>query len=195
MNLYTTTVTLFLVMNPLGNIPVFISTLQYVDPKRRLTILIRESFFALIILVIFLFAGHAIIKGLQVTEPALGIAGGIILFLIAIKLIFPPPKINNDTPISEPFLVPLATPLFAGPATMATTMLLATQNPGETSSMLASLFFAWLLSAILIISSSTLSRMLGSRGLTALERLMGMILTTLAVQMFFTGIQSFFHLT
>ena len=88
MNLYTATITLFLVMNPLGSIPIFITTLQHITPKRRTKIIMREALFAFVILVVFLFAGHAILRGLLVTPSDLSIAGGIILFLIAIRMIF-----------------------------------------------------------------------------------------------------------
>jgi multiple antibiotic resistance protein len=193
MNFYAATITLFLVMNPLGNIPVFISTLRNVTAKKRPKIILREAIFALIILTIFLFSGHAIIRGLQVSEPALSIAGGVILFIIALRLIFPPDKTSHDKPESEPFLVPLAVPLFAGPAAMATSMVIADQQPDKIWIWFAALVTAWFMSSILLLLSSKLSKYLGHRGLTAIERLMGMILTTLAVQMFLTGIQNFYH--
>lgn len=196
MNLYSSAMTLFLVLNPLGNIPVFITTLQHVEPTRRYWVIFRECLFALLILLIFLFAGQSVIKGLQVSEPALGISGGIILFLIAIRLIFPQDaKQEKDKLSGEPFLVPLAIPLVAGPATMATLMLLSTQYQGHTTSLLIALLCAWAAVTGILLSSTPLSRLLGLRGLTALERLMGMILTTLAVQMFMTGVDQFFNLS
>jgi len=195
MNIYSAAVTLFLIMNPLGNVPVFISTLQHTDPKRRLFIIAREAIFALLILNAFLFSGREILHGLQVSESALNMAGGIILFLIAIKLIFPPSKVEADTPTSEPFLVPLAIPLFAGPATMAMTILLADQYPKSIWHIFIALLLAWGISSVILLASAQLSKLLGQRGLTAIERLMGMILTTVSVQMFFTGIQHFFNLS
>lgn len=194
MNIYSMAVALFLVLNPLGNIPVFITTLQHVEPKRRHWIIFRECVLALIILMAFLFAGHSILKGLNISEAALGISGGIILFLIAIRLIFPAPKYDKEKQTGEPFLVPLAVPLVAGPATMATLMLLGTQNKGHQFDLFIALLCAWIVVTITLLSSTLLSRFLGIRGLTALERLMGMLLTTLAVQMFLNGIQHFFHL-
>ena len=194
MNLYTATITLFLVMNPLGNIPIFISALQHIPPKRRNKIIMREASFAFIILAVFLFTGRPILEGLQVTSSALSIAGGIILFLIAIRLIFPASKEKNEEPTGEPFLVPLAVPLFAGPATMAMVMLLANQEDHSILFTFLALILAWLLSSFLLLLGSAISRFLGKRGLIALERLMGMILTTISVQMFLTGIQEYFHL-
>lgn len=194
MNIYSMAMALFLVLNPLGNIPVFITTLQHVAPKRRYWVIFRECIFALIILLIFLFAGHSVLKGLNISESALGISVGIILFLIAIRLIFPAQKTDKEKRTGEPFLVPLAIPLVAGPATMATLMLLSSQNHGHTLDLFLALVIAWIVVTFILLVSMPLSRVLGIRGLTALERLMGMILTTLAVQMFLNGIQHFFHL-
>lgn len=194
MNLYTAVITLFLVMNPLGNIPIFIATLQHIAPKDRNRIILREAIFAFVILTVFLFAGRVILKGLNVTSSALSVAGGIILFLIAIRLIFPPPKDKSSTFEGEPFLVPLAVPLFAGPATMAMIMLLVSQPGAKIWLTFLALLIAWLASASCLLSSNILSKLLGKRGLIAVERLMGMILTTIAVQMFLTGIQQYFTL-
>ena len=196
MNISSMAIALYLVLNPLGNIPVFITTLQHVEPKRRYWIIFRECIFALLILLVFLFAGHGILTGLQISESALGIAGGMILFLIAIRLIFPASSKHDKEKLhGEPFLVPLAIPLVAGPATMATLMLLATQNPGHTFDIFCALLLAWATVTLTLLASTPLSRILGVRGLTALERLMGMLLTTLAIQMFLNGIQKFFHLS
>lgn len=193
MNLYTATITLFLVMNPLGNIPVFIATLKHLDPKKRSKIILREAIFAFLILIVFLFAGNYILEGLHVTASALSIAGGIILFLIAIKFIFPEDKEKPVKVESEPFLVPLAIPLFAGPATMAMLMVLTEQQPHKFATIFLALVIAWTLASSLLLSSNIISNILGKRGLTALERLMGMLLTTIAVQMFLSGIQGYFH--
>lgn len=192
MNIFSAAFTLFLVMNPLGNIPVFIITLQHLDPRRRARIIFREALFALMILILFMFAGKYIIAALQVSPSALSISGGLILFLIAIRLIFPAPKTNNEKQGGEPFLVPLAIPLFAGPASMATVILLANQNPGHSLGLLMALILSWGISSSLLMLSSKLSVWLGEKGLVALERLMGILLTTIAVQMFMTGIQQFF---
>jgi multiple antibiotic resistance protein len=195
MNLYTATITLFLVMNPLGNIPIFISALRDIPPQRRTRIIVREAIFAFLILSAFLFAGGRILEGLQITTSALSIAGGIILFVIAIRLIFPESKEKTTEPAGEPFLVPLAIPLFAGPATMAMVMLLEEQQKGSIWYTMLALIIAWSAASFLLIASSKLSSLLGKRGLIAMERLMGMILTTISVQMFLAGIEQYFHLT
>jgi multiple antibiotic resistance protein len=191
MNLYAATLTLFFVMNPLGNIPVFVSVLQHIEPKRQKKIIIRESFIALLILIIFLFSGKQILHSMSISESALSIAGGMILFLISIKMIFPGYE-AREIPKAEPFLVPLAVPLFAGPAAMTMTMLLAEQNIWVT---FIALLISWALSALLLLASFRISKIMGMRGLTAIERLMGMLLTTIAIQMFLSGINSYFHLS
>jgi len=181
-------------MNPLGNIPFFITTLQHIAPKRRTRIIVREAVFAFLILALFLFVGRPLLKGLQVTPAALSIAGSIILLLIAIRMIFPPTKGKTEEDAGEPFIVPLAIPMFAGPATMAMVMLMVTQQPEEIWYVFLALVIAWIISSALLIASNWISSLLGKRGLIALERLMGMVLTTIAVQMFLTGIHGYFQL-
>ncbi len=195
MTLYTATITLILVMDPLGNIPVFLSILNTVPPKRRQRIILRETFFAFIILTTFLFFGKYILEGMQISEPALGIAGGIILFLIAIRMIFPHEHENLRVKLThEPFIVPLAIPLIAGPSTLTVVMLFANTQPKHIWLWMLALFIAWLISTTVLVFADKLRKFLGERGLIAIERLMGMVLTTMAVQMFLTGIGQFFHL-
>lgn len=188
MTLYSATITLLLIMDPLGNIPLFLSTLKAVDRKRRKWIILRESFIAFIILVLFLFFGQYILEGMHISQPALSISGGIILFLISIRMIFP----HNDQdgagkPPVEPFIVPLAVPLIAGPSTMTMVMLLASQAPYDMSRWFIALFAAWFITTVILVFADNLRKILGERGLIAIERLMGMILTTMAVQMFLSG--------
>jgi multiple antibiotic resistance protein len=181
-------------MDPLGNIPLFLSTLNHVDPKRRQWIILRESLIAFAILSIFLFFGQSILEGMHISQPALQIAGGIILFIISIRMIFP--EEGQDTTsqfISEPLIVPLAIPLIAGPSTMTMVMLLANQAPYDMSRWFGALTIAWLITTIILIFSDGLRKILGERGLVAVERLMGMILTTMAVQMFLSGFEQFIH--
>jgi multiple antibiotic resistance protein len=195
MNLYTATITLILVMDPLGNVPVFLTVLNSVELKRRKLIVLRETFIAFLILLLFLFFGKNILESMQLSGPALGISGGIILFLIAIKMIFPHEENQKRSPqIGEPFIVPLAIPLIAGPSALAFVMLLGNQAPQHLGLWTIALFIAWLTCTIILVCADFLRKILGDRGLTAIERLMGMILTTMAVQMFLTGIKDFFQL-
>ena len=181
---------IFLVLDPLGNIPMFLFVLQNIAPQRRKAIIIRESFFALIILTIFLFAGRSILNALHVTESSLGIAGGVILMFIAIRMIFTSSgevfKIELE---SEPLVFPLAVPLTAGPAAMTTVILIMGKDPTRWLEWFLAMFCAWLVSSIILYYSSYFNRIFGRRGLLACERLMGMLLTTVAVQMFIDGLR------
>lgn len=195
MTLFSATITLFLVMDAFGNIPIFISILSSVDSKRRALIILRESFFAYCFLLLFLYFGRNILHGLGISEPALGIAGGIILFLIAIKMIFPSHDGNKEPQIGEPFIVPLAIPLLAGPSAMAMVLLFATQYPDKLHLWFLAVTIASVAAMLVLLFASMLRKYLGQKGLIAMERLMGMVLTTVAVQMFLDGIQHFVKLT
>jgi multiple antibiotic resistance protein len=196
MNIYSAAVTLFLVMDPVGNIPIFLSLLKQVDPKRRTKIILRESLIALAILTLFLFCGRTILQSLNISQEALGIAGGIILFLIAIKMLFPtqqnqPAVLNGD----EPFIVPMAIPLLAGPSAMATVILFASQAPHRMREWFVALVAASLVATLILLFAVPLQKLLGVKVIAALERLMGMILTTIAVQMFLTGLGTYLSRT
>lgn len=184
---------LFLVMDPLGNIPIFLSVLEDVAPERRTRVLIRELLLAFLVLVLFLFFGQYLLGFLQLSQESIRIAGGIILFLIALKMVFPVHRSAYDAEEiqGEPMLVPLAIPLVAGPSAMAVVMLMATNNPGRMLDWLVALFAAWLLSSLILLSANSLKKFLGKRGLVAMERLMGMLLIALAVQMLLEGISAY----
>jgi len=184
---------LFLVMDPLGNIPVFLSVLEDVKPARRTRVLVRELLLAFFVLVLFLFFGQYLLGFLQLSEHSIRIAGGIILFLIALKMVFPMARSAHaaEKLSGEPLLVPLAIPMVAGPSSMAMVMLLATNHPARMQELLIALFAAWLLSSIILLSANGLKRFLGQRGLIAMERLMGMLLVALAVQMLLEGISAY----
>jgi multiple antibiotic resistance protein len=184
---------LFLVMDPLGNIPIFLSVLEDVAPERRTRVLIRELLLAFVVLVLFLFFGQYLLGFLQLSQHSIRIAGGIILFLIALKMVFPVKRSAHlvEEIQGEPLLVPLAIPMVAGPSAMAIVMLMATNNPDRMMDWLLALFLAWLLSSLILVSANGLKRFLGQRGLIAMERLMGMLLIALAVQMLLEGISAY----
>jgi multiple antibiotic resistance protein len=190
MDIFSTALLLFLVIDPIGNIPAFLFILRSVPEERHRRIIFRELFIALIVLVLFLFFGPFILEALQVSQGSLGAAGGIILFLIAVRMIFPVPKgvFGEEAEAGEPFIVPLAVPLIAGPAAMATLMLLMARDPANWSQWLAALLLAWSISGLILLSADRLARLLGRRTLTAIERLMGLVLTAVAVQMFIDGV-------
>jgi multiple antibiotic resistance protein len=196
MTLYTIAVTLILVMDPLGNIPVFLAVLKDVDANRRKLVILRENLFAFLILATFLFFGASILHGLNIAESALSVAGGIILFLIAIRMIFPTEEGRfGDPGMGEPFVVPLAIPMIAGPSSIATVLLFASQHPTNKIEAFFALVIASCFCTALFLASNYLRKILGAKGLIAIERLMGMLLTTIAVQMFLSGLQGYLKLS
>ena len=182
---------LFLLMDAFGNIPLYISFLKGVDPKRQRIIIFREMVIALLIIILFSFIGDALMHFLHISLDTIQIAGGIVLFLLCLKMIFPTsPDPNEALPhTSEPFIVPLAVPLVAGPSVLAAVMIYAKQY--ESLLLVGSIFIAWAASLVILMTCEFLKRFLGWRGITALERLMGLILLLIAVQMFMSGVSSF----
>ena len=182
-------------MDPLGNIPIFVSVLDQVRPERRYRVLARELLIALAILFAFLFGGQYLLAALHLSQYSVSVAGGIILFLIALKMIFPVPRQmrDNDEPDDdeEPFLVPLAVPMVAGPSAMAILLLLATRHPDRLGLWSLALFLAWAATAVILAAAPLIKDLLGKRGLIAVERLMGMLLVAISVQMFLEGITEF----
>jgi multiple antibiotic resistance protein len=184
-------ITLFLIMDPLGNIPLFLSSLKTVDPERRQRVLARELLFAYGVLLACLFLGGWALQLLGLEQESISIAGGIVLFLIALRMIFPAEKSDMDLPEGEPFLVPLAVPLIAGPSALAALLLLQRSSPGQTGELVIALTIAWALTGAILLSSTFFYRVLRERGLMAMERLMGMLLVMVAVQMFMNGVKAF----
>lgn len=193
-SLVSNAILLFLVMDPIGGLPVWLSLLRSVDARRQSQIVLREMAIAFVVLLGFLFAGPAIMELFGLSQTSLSLAGGIILFLIALRMIFPGPEgIMGEDYEGEPLIVPLAIPMIAGPSAMATIMLLATKQPDQIGMLALALLLASTASAIVLFFAERLQRFLGPRPLIAMERLMGMILTTLAVEMFCKGLRAFMH--
>jgi multiple antibiotic resistance protein len=191
MRIFFNAITLLLVMDPLGNIPPFMSALKKVDAERRRKVLVREILIAYIVLLTFLFAGKYILQLLSLQQETISIAGGIVLFLIALRMVFPQEQPARDTLRGEPFIVPLAIPLVAGPSTLASLLLLQQSSPHNALQLFLALTLAWIITAMILLSSTILFRLLKERGLIAIERLMGMLLVMLAVQMFINGVAKF----
>lgn len=183
--------TLFLLMDSIGNIPLYITFLKGVNPQRQRIIICRELFIALFIILLFNFVGDALMRFLHVQNDTIQIAGGIILFLLCLKMIFPPPHDPNEflPHDNEPFIVPLAVPLVAGPSVLAAVMIYSKQEDNLT--MFGAILLAWLASLIILLGSSFLKKILGWRGILAMERLMGLVLILIAVQMFLSGLSGF----
>jgi MarC family membrane protein len=195
MDVFSTALLLFLVLDPIGNIPAFLSILDNVPAERRRTVLSRELLIALATLILFLFFGKYILTALQISQASLGAAGGIIVFLIALRMIFPGPKGAMVEEVDgEPFIVPLAIPLIAGPAAMATLMLFMARDPKDWPRWLAALLLAWSASSMILLLANQLARLLGKRTITAIERLMGLVLTAVAVQMLINGAEQAYHM-
>lgn len=196
MDTFSAAVMLFLIMDPLGNLPVFLSILRHVDPKRRRKVMLRELLFSLVIMMGFLFAGQQILSFLNLRQEAVSIAGGIILFLIAIKMIFPSPGgVTGLAAGEEPFLVPMAIPMIAGPSILASLLLLANQEPTRMVDWSLALLMAWGASAVILMFYELFNKLLGERGLTAVERLMGMLLVMISVQMLLDGVHHYLAVT
>ena len=192
MDIFSAAVMLFLIMDPLGNLPIFASILRHIDPKKRRRVLIRELIFALGIMLLFLFAGEAILNFLNLRSESVSIAGGIILFLIAIRMIFPQPGgVVGLAAGEEPFIVPMAIPLMAGPSVLAALILLAHTDSTRMLDWTIALLAAWGVSSVILLFYKVFTKVLGEKGLTAVERLMGMVLVMIAVQMFLDGIASY----
>lgn len=189
MSVLSASILLFMVMDPFGNIPLFLSALNQAPTERHKRIVARESFIALVLLVGILFAGPFFLRAMQISDVALRFAGGLILLLIAIKMVFGRAgQMFEGTPDGEPLIVPLAVPYIAGPTTTAMILVLVGQEPGRWPEWLLSLFLAWLASTVILLSSTRLAILMGARVMCAVERLMGLILTAISAEMFLRGI-------
>jgi multiple antibiotic resistance protein len=181
-------VTLFFVMDPIGNIPIFHAILKEVPQGTRIRIIFRELLIALVILLVFLFLGTEILGFLGLTQPVLNVAGGIILFVIAIRMVFAMKTLGVDEDETDPFIVPLAIPMVAGPSAITILMVQATSQPARIFEWFLALLLAWILTTAILVASPFILRVLGQRGVRALERLMGMLLILISVQMLLDGV-------
>jgi len=178
-------------MDPIGNISSFLKMVHGIEPKRQSIILFREMLIALGFMMLFNFIGEFIFNLLQISETTVKLSSGVILFLIAIQILFPKQGgIRETVREEEPFIIPLAIPLIAGPSLLATIMLYARLEP-SVSVMIFAILIAWFAAFIVLLSSRMMFRILGLNGLMACEKLMGMVLVLLAIQRFFDGVSQF----
>ena len=191
MTVLSAAILLVLVIDPFGNIPFFLSALRTVEPSRHTRVVVRELLIALGVLVLFLFAGPGIMRALGISDPSLTVGGGVILFLIALRMVLPSAPQPEAAPPGEPFIVPLAVPYVAGPSALAAVLFITSREPARRWEWLAALVLAWAVSSLIIALASRLRHVLGDRGLIAMERLMGMVLVAVAVQMLMTGFAQF----
>ena len=196
MTLASAIILLFLVIDPFGNVAFFVAALKDVHPDRRRTVVIRELVIAYLVMVAFLFAGQPLLRILGISGPALTIAGGVILFLIALRMVFPMRGQTLQEDIQgEPLIVPLAIPYIAGPSVLAVEILLMSNEPARWPVWLIAITVAWAGTALVVFFGSQVAERLGPRGLVAIERLMGMVLVAIAIQMFLTGADLYFGRT
>lgn len=183
---------LLLVLDPLGSLPVFISVMRGVDPRRRTRVVLRETAIAFGVLLAFMFSGQAFLRLMHLSERSLEVAGGVILLVIAMRMIFASAQHLYAGEEREPFIFPLAVPLMAGPSAMATVLLLASRAPDRMPDWVGALTVAMAVCALVLWASERLRRLLGDSVVTALEKLMGLVLTAIAVEMILAGLKRYF---
>ena len=192
MSIASAALLLFLILDPLGNIPIFLSLLRGLPPRRQRIVLARELLIALVVLMLFLWGGKYALELMHLREESVSIAGGIVLFLIGIRMIFPPADgLMGEMPEGEPFIVPMAIPLVAGPSGMAAVILMGSNDPSRLGDWSLALMIAWAATAAILFSATHLYKWLGQRALVAVERLMGMLLVAISVQMLMDGIAAY----
>jgi MarC family membrane protein len=192
-SLSSAVVILLLVMDPVGNVPLIVALLRNVRPERRVRIIARECLIAYVVLLVFVFFGPAILRLLGLSDVSLNIAGGVILFIIALRLIFKHPGgiFGDEFHGGEPFIVPLAIPSIAGPTAIATVVLMVARAPERVWEWAGALTISALATLLLLLFAERIGSLIGARGLAALERLMGLLLTAIAIEMLLKGIQAF----
>jgi len=188
---WSATILLVLITDPVGNIPIFANALKHVAPQRRAKVILREIMIAFALLLTFMFVGESFLRVMNLSELALQIGGGVILFLIALRMVFPPHAVVEVELQVEPLIVPLAVPAVAGPSALATVLLLVSQQPDQRLEWIGALCVTMSISAVVLVSAERIQRMVGSRLVEAIERLMGLVLVSVSIQMLLRGVQTF----
>ena len=184
---------LLLVLDPLGSLPVFIPIMRDVPPERRTRVALREVAIAFAVLFAFMFLGEGLLRVMRLSERSLEVAGGVILLMVAIRMIFSHEGGVYGTPEGkEPFIFPLAVPLLAGPSAMATVLLLASRQPDRVMAWAGALTCAMVVSGAVLLLCERIRRLLGDSVVAALEKLMGLVLTAIAVEMILAGLKQYF---
>jgi MarC family membrane protein len=185
------TILLILITDPVGNIPIFANALKHVAPERRPKVILREILIAFALLLTFMFIGESFLRVMNLSDLSLQIGGGVILFLIALRMVFPPPAATEGEIMTEPLIVPLAVPAIAGPSALATVLLLVSQQPDKRMEWIGALCVTMLISAVVLVSAERIQRWIGTRLVVAVERLMGLVLVSVAIEMMLRGIKTF----
>lgn len=185
------TILLLLITDPIGNIPVFANALKHVPPERRAKVILREILIAFGLLLTFMFVGEGFLRVMNLSELSLQIGGGVILFLIALRMVFPSNVVEVDDILTEPLIVPLAIPALAGPSALATVLLLVSQQPDKRLEWIGALCVTMIISAVVLVSAERILRVIGNRLVVAVERLMGLVLVSVAIEMMLRGAKTF----
>jgi len=185
------TILLVLITDPIGNIPIFANALKHVAPERRARVILREILIAFALLLTFMFVGESFLRVMNLSELSLQIGGGVSLFLIALRMVFPPPASHVEELVAEPLIVPLAVPAIAGPSALATVLLLVSQQPERRMEWIGALCVTMLVSAVVLVSAERVQRVIGTRLVVAMERLMGLVLVSVAIEMMLRGFKVF----
>lgn len=185
------TILLILITDPIGNIPIFANALKHVAPERRAKVILREILIAFALLLTFMFVGESFLRVMNLSELSLQIGGGVILFLIALRMVFPPAATAEGEIMAEPLIVPLAIPAVAGPSALATVLLLVSQQPDRRMEWIGALCVTMLVSAVVLVSAERIQRIIGDRLVVAAERLMGLVLVSVAIEMMLRGVKTF----
>ncbi|WP_313952136.1 MarC family protein [Accumulibacter sp.] len=185
------TILLILITDPIGNIPIFANALRNVPPERRPWVILREVLIAFVLLLTFMFVGDAFLRLMNLSELSLQIGGGVILFLIALRMIFPQPAADVPDTLGEPLIVPLAIPAIAGPSALATVLLLVSQAPDRRLEWIGALCITMAVCAVVLVLAERIQRVAGERFVVALERLMGLVLVAVSIEMMLRGVKTF----
>lgn len=188
---WSATILLVLITDPIGNIPIFANALKHVAPERRPMVILREILIAFVLLLTFMFVGESFLRVMNLSDLALQIGGGVILFLIALRMVFPPAEGVEAEQTTEPLIVPLAVPAVAGPSALATVLLLVSQQPEKRLEWIGALCVTMLVSAVVLVSAERIQRVIGNRPVLAMERLMGLVLVSVSIEMLLRGIKTF----
>lgn len=184
---------LLLVLDPLGSLPVFIPIMKAVQPERRRWVAIREVAIAFAVLFLFMFFGQSFLRVMHLSERSLEVAGGVILLMVAIRMIFSHEGGVYGIPDDkEPLIFPLAVPLLAGPSAMATVLLLASRQPDKLLTWVGALSCAMAVSGVVLLLCDRIRRVVGDSVVSATEKLMGLVLTAIAVEMILAGLKRYF---
>jgi MarC family membrane protein len=193
-NFLSALVLLLLVLDPVGSLPIFISVMRPVEPARRTRVALRETAIAFGVLLLFMLTGQAFLSLMRLSERSLEVAGGVILLVIAMRMIFA----SGDQVYAaegsgrEPLIFPLAVPLLAGPSAMATVLLLASRQPERLWHWIAALTVAMAVSAVLLLAADRIRQWIGDSMVSAIEKLMGLVLTAIAIEMVLAGLKRYF---